>query len=366
MKAVFPIKPLIAACSALSTIVPSRTTKEILKNLKLTVSKDISSLAATDSETSAIRYLRGVECQKPGIVLLPCDRIMKILRESSGDSVSIDFSEGVAHIAIGRAKFKIPTENADDFPPVEEFTESAFRTIKSSDMAKIIRRCSCTDESSRQYALAGVNLDLFEGSLAAVATDAKCLSVVKCDFATEGDVQKPESQVVVHSKTLRILSASLGDGETVDFHVSGSAVKFRIGDTAISGQLLQGRFPKWEMVVPSNLPIQIPVVSAAISSVLRQAMITTTAESCGVNITITSGNMNVSSGAAGESTIDLPIPYEGDQQDIFINPQYILAAASLVEKESTITLNMEDGESPLLITSDDGLMWVAMPLSKDK
>lgn len=62
---------LAAALQVVSSVVPSRTPKEVLKNIKLEVAGGKATLLGTDSEVG-IRYeIPGVEIEREGETLLP-------------------------------------------------------------------------------------------------------------------------------------------------------------------------------------------------------------------------------------------------------------------------------------------------------
>ena len=155
MKAVFDSKQISQAVSAVSPFTPARTSKDILKNIKLAVSGDQATISATDSENSIIYYLRGVEVQHAGCVLLPASKLRSILGEAPvGERMVIEVINGIAHISYSRSKFKIPTEDASGFPDVREFDESSFVTIKAQSLRRmLLRTVFCCDKISTRYAL---------------------------------------------------------------------------------------------------------------------------------------------------------------------------------------------------------------------
>ena len=73
---------LMSAFQVVNAVVPSRTPREILKNIKLEVKGDKATLIGTDQEVG-IRYeIQGVESTDSGEILLPSARMISILRES--------------------------------------------------------------------------------------------------------------------------------------------------------------------------------------------------------------------------------------------------------------------------------------------
>ena len=69
---------LAAALQIVSTVVPTRTPKEILRNVKLQVENGAVTLVATDQEVGIRIELSGVETDSSGEVLLPTNRVSSI------------------------------------------------------------------------------------------------------------------------------------------------------------------------------------------------------------------------------------------------------------------------------------------------
>ena len=79
---------LATSLQIVSGVVPTRTPKEILRNVKLQINNGKVTLLGTDQEVG-IRYeLTGVETDSSGEVLLPTNRVTSILRELTKPSTS--------------------------------------------------------------------------------------------------------------------------------------------------------------------------------------------------------------------------------------------------------------------------------------
>src|SRR5262245_46321681 len=81
---------LLHAFQTVAAIVPARSPKPILQNVKLEVVAGGATLMATDLEVG-IRYeTSGVEVETPGAAILPVQRFGSILRESSDATFRIE------------------------------------------------------------------------------------------------------------------------------------------------------------------------------------------------------------------------------------------------------------------------------------
>ena len=141
MKALCNRDGLLAALGMVSGVVPARSPKPILQNVKLVVdAEDGSTLMATDLEVG-IRYrVLGIKVDQPGAVILPTARIGQILRTSNDDELAIE-TEGDHLIVRGlRSEFSLNLEDPDLFPEVPDFGAQTYHSVAASDLRKLIRR----------------------------------------------------------------------------------------------------------------------------------------------------------------------------------------------------------------------------------
>ena len=78
MKIRCPKESLLAALQSASAVVPSRSPKPVLTNVKVEATRDAVVVMATDLEVGIRIELEGVETVAPGAVLLPSGRLTAI------------------------------------------------------------------------------------------------------------------------------------------------------------------------------------------------------------------------------------------------------------------------------------------------
>ncbi|MFO0917758.1 MAG: DNA polymerase III subunit beta [Planctomycetaceae bacterium] len=131
---------------------------------------------------------------------------------------------------------------------------------------------------------------------------------------------------VIPAKGMQLIEKSLGDGEEeVHLALHANDVTVWCGKTVISCQLVQGRFPEYRKVIPTSPRTTIDLPVGPFYSAVRQAQIVTNEESRGVDFTFTKGTLRLSSKATdiGQSKIELPISYDGDDVTITFDPRFV-------------------------------------------
>jgi DNA polymerase-3 subunit beta len=101
---------------------------------------------------------------------------------------------------------------------------------------------------------------------------------------------------------------------------------------------------------------------------IRQAQIVTNEESRGVDFAFTKGQLTLKSLVAeiGQSTVELPISYEGDDLTITFDPRFVAEFLRILSPETNIQLRLVDSESAAVLSTEDDYTYVIMPLSRDR
>jgi DNA polymerase-3 subunit beta len=359
-----------AAMQLVSGVVPTRTPKDILKNVKLVAEDGIVTLIATDQEIG-IRYeVPGVEADTGGEILLPTNRIISILRELQDDGVTIEATSDKIRIAAGQSEFNLAAADPAEFPPVASFDGDQWYTVPGKSLKEMIRRTAfATDVESTRYALGGLLLEIDDVRITMAATDSRRLAVVESTITAHGGVQPPVSSPVVPTKAMTLVERTITDDEAdVDISVRANEVLIRCGRATIYSRLVEGRFPRYADVIPKESKKQVELLTAPFHGAIRQAQIVTNEESRGVDFNFADGTLTLISKAAeiGESKVELPINFEGDEITITFDPRYVAEFLRVLDPEKPITLHLIDGENAAVFKTDDNYTYVIMPLSRDR
>lgn len=361
---------LVSALQIVSAVVPTRTPREVLKNIKLTVTSGHVVLIGTDQEIGIRQDVDQVQTDSSGEVLLPTSRVISILRELQDDEVTLEATDRAIVIKGGHSNFSLSTEEPAEFPPVAEFTDSAYFTTAADRLRLMIRRTIfATDVDSTRYALGGVLMELDAEKVTLAATDSRRLAVISQACQAVGAMTVENSSPVIPSKAMQLIERSLPENDSpVQIAVHTNHILVKCGGSTIYSRLVEGRFPRYSDVIPTQFSTSIELVAAPFYAAVRQAQIVTSEESRGVNFEFRKGILSLSSRAAdiGQSTIDLPIGYDGADLGITFDPRYIADFLRILDGSSTVTVNLIDSESPAVFQTEDGYRYVVMPLARDQ
>ena len=125
MKLTVSRSELAGAFQIVGGAVPSRTPKDILKNVKLVVDNGTATLMGTDQEVGIRYQLPEVQTDSVGEVLLPPQRVVAILREVQDDMIHLEVTEETLWIRSGQSEFRLSVEDPAEFANVPDFQEES-------------------------------------------------------------------------------------------------------------------------------------------------------------------------------------------------------------------------------------------------
>jgi DNA polymerase-3 subunit beta len=372
MKALCNREGLQTAFAMVSGVVPLRSPKPVLQNVKLEVDdSEGTTLLATDLEVG-IRYrVLGLKVERPGSLILPTQRFSQILRTMGDVDLALEVDSEHIHIRGQHAQFKLLGEDPELFPEVADFGASSYYVLGAADLRRAIRRTVfATDVESTRYALGGVLFELSENTLILVGTDGRRLARQVIPIEHEGDIKAPAGQPVVPVKALKLLERNLQD-EDPPVHLAfqgNTAVLVRTDRAVIYSRLVEGRFPRYQDVFPTQVEVRVPLEVGPLLSAVEQASIVTSEESRGVDFQFKSDLLKLVSQAPdqGSSDVELPIHFDGKPLEITFDPRYLADALKMLNPTNPITAELIDGKNAAVFKTDDLYTYVVMPLTKDR
>ena len=267
-----------------------------------------------------------------------------ILRTSSADDKELRLEADGDHLTVRglHMHFKLPSEDPSLYPEVPDFAVTSFHVVAASDLRKLIRRTMfATDVESTRYALGGVLVELTSESITMVGTDGRRLARMSAPAEAENNAVPPTGSPVIPVKALKLIERNLSDDDP-PVHIAvqaGTAVLVRTDRAVIYSRLVEGRFPRYQDVFPSNVEVRIPLEVGPLRLAVEQASIVTSEESRGVDFRFSSGVLKLASQAAdvGSSDVELPIAYEGKSVEITFDPRYLTDALRTLDDGTRIT-----------------------------
>jgi len=353
-----------------AAVAPSRSPKPILQSVKLDIAQNTAVLMATDTEVGIRLELTGLEIAAPGGAVLPVDRMGPILRESTDQKLNLQTDGNNIVIKGQRSEFQLPAQNPDEFPNVAEFKEESYHELPARLMKEIVRRTLfATDTESSRYALGGVLLEMDQDKIIAVGTDGRRLATMQGPAQSIGDHTTGDAMTIVPARAMQLIERALSDNDAeIKLASRGNDLLLATPRATIYTRLVEGRFPKWRDVIPSDEGlIHLDMTVGPLFSAVRQTSVVTTDESRGIKFKISDGNMELTSSAAefGQSRVELPVAYEGEELLITLDHRFLGDFLRVLDPQKNVLLKVKDNDSAALFETDDGYIYVVMPLFRE-
>ncbi len=359
---------LAAAFQIVSSVVPSRTTKDILRRIKIEVGDGQATLTGTDLEVGVRYAIPEVSTASSGEALLPTGQMAQILREVIDDRVELEFSDQQVTIHAGQSVFRLSTEAASEYPALGTFEPVGQFALEGRVLRELIRRSVfAADEESTRYALGGVAVDVRESQITFAATDTRRLAVARatCLRPPQGAF---ETIPVIPRKAMQLVERSIPNDETeVVIGLRGSDVQVLCGPTLVYARLVEGRFPNYRDVLPQQSQVMVDFVAGPLYAAVRQSQIITSEESRGVDFRFENGSLTLQSRAAdlGESTISIPMTYDSEPRVVQLDPRYVSDFLKVIDPETNVQVRLNGADDAVLLTAGDAYSYVVMPMARD-
>ncbi|MHC4387634.1 MAG: DNA polymerase III subunit beta [Planctomycetota bacterium] len=366
MKANFNRVALADALSLLTSVVPSRTPKPILRCVRVSAGEKEVRICATDLEVGISYLLSEVQVAKSGEVVVPADRLAAIVRESADEVLSLEAIEGRCEVAGSDSHFTIYGQEANQYPSVPEFEGQPAIEIALAQLQSGIEQCLfATAKESTRYAINGVLWEIKGKKLTLVATDGRRLARSRVSLKSVSDEQVAKTKIIMPAKTMGLL-AKLGGGEkdSVVMKLVDNQAVLRCANVVISSNLVEGNFPKYEDIIPSDYDKKLTLSTEAVLSAVRRSALLTSEESRGIKVAVGKEGL-VFSGRApetGDAEVKMAVEYKGEPIEIGFSPQFLIDALRAM-KTGDFELELGQADRPGLIKSGKDFLYVLMPIN---
>jgi DNA polymerase-3 subunit beta len=348
---------LLRPLQAVSGIVERRHTLPILSNVMLELRGANLNLVATDLE---IQISTSAKLDKPGAdhaVTVSARKLQDILRAlPDGTAVTLDAQEGRLQVKAGKSKFNLQTLPSQDFPRLAE-GGSATASVKLPqkvfrDLLSLVQYGMAQQDI--RYYLNGLLLVAEGKQLTMVATDGHRLAYASTMLASE--VEK--SEVIIPRKAILELAKLLEDvGEELEIQLLPNQVRFVFAGIDIVSKIVDGKFPDYTRVIPTNYKKHFAVGRIVLQQALQRASILSNEKFRGVRWVLTENSLRIicSNAEQEEAEEELAVDYAGEPLDIGFNIVYLLDVLN----------NLDTGEIDCAVGDANSSMLISIPGNKD-
>ena len=356
----------LSALSRTQGTVERRNTMPILANVLIETHTNRIRVTATDLEVGVRASLNG-EIVTSGRVTVDARKLYEIVRELSEEMIELQRLENDrVEIRSGKSVFKMVGLDAQEFPVFAQSAEGDRKECPAQVLKEMIDKTifSVSTDETRSNLNGALLHESGDNTVRMVTTDGHRLSLVQREIGPLG-IQKG---VIIPRKGLGEIRRLLEDsGEaTVSLGLTENMVFVWYGDVEMSIRLIDGEFPDYDKVIPSDQTSEANVAQSNLFRALRRVSLLSSDRYRGVRVELKGGGMFISANNPdlGEAAEELEVDYQGARLSIGYNAQYLLDILGVLEHDDKVTLAVKDDQSPTVLkrNGDQSLLYVVMPM----
>lgn len=336
----------------------------VLGNILLKTTGSKLYIAATNLEIATTANINA-KINKHGEITVPAKLITEFVSNLPNETVEINTKNNSLHIICGGYKSSLNGIEAGEFPELPTIDEKnsvrymiAADTFKKSTTQTIF---TCSNDNTRPV-LTGVYWHSYDKGLYIAGTDGYRLAEKKVT-STESEL----TAIVPVNALQEVLRTIHDDISEIEVLFDKTQVKFRIGTSEITSRLIEGNYPDYRKLIPTQNPTKI---TTSLTDCVRMAKLASLfAREAGGSITITSdsesSHFSIKSTASerGENTSEIKATVAGGGS-VSLNSRYLIDVLSVVDTDS-ITIEYGAKLAPITIrpaSDDTDYLAIIMPL----
>ncbi len=390
---------LLKAINLIAKAADKRHNMVILGNIKLQLSESELVLTASDLEvelTSTLKLPAGA-CVAAGTTTLPAMKLKDICRSLPAQAqITLTTQENErCLLTSGKSRFTLGTLPSSDYPNLGNPENITALTISRSRLIDLIHKTQFAMAiQDVRYYLTGMLFDVSQQQLTTVATDGHRLALARSVIDIDNDLNMqailPRKAVLELQRLLDTIEKSV-DAEVkkrkhegfIDsqlhlkfgrefLQVSISFGEFdnniQLDDTltiTLTARLIDGKFPDYRRVMPSNTDKLALINQQKLSDVLTRVIILSNEKSRGVVFNFASDGMveiRANNAEQDEAVEMIQAKYQGEPMELSFNAAYLQDVLGVIQGE--VQMHMSQSNASVLVNqlNDDFHQYVIMPM----
>ena len=306
---------------------PARPSMPMLAGLLVESGDDGLVLSSFDYEVSARVELEAV-VDEPGRTLVSGRLLADIARALPAAPVSVTTDGSRVELRCGRASFALPTLPVEDYPALPVMPSTTGTVPGGVFAAAVAQVAVAAGRDDTLPTLTGIRVEIDRDTVTLAATDRYRLAVR--EFAWQPESSGVESQALVPARTLADTAKAMAGDDVVQLALAAGGVGegiigFEGGGRRTTTRLLDGEFPKYRSLMPSEAATIATVDNATLVDAVKRVALVAERHTP-VRLRFAGDEVELRAGAGDEATASesLDASVEGDPIEIAFNPHYLL------------------------------------------
>ena len=353
--------------AVVSGIAGKNVTLPVLNNILLEAQSGELKLSSTNLEIGIRVLVRG-KIEQGGAVTVPAKLFSDYVGLLRENTVTVSLDAGTLHVESGVHTTSIRTLPAEDYPLIPLPAAKEDLEVDAQVFRKaVIDVLFAASHDDMRPELSGVLFSFQDGRLVMASTDSYRLAEKVLELDTKGFAGK---NVILPLKMLHEMVRVLDQGdERARLILGDNQVLLGVGGVVVVSRLIEGVFPDYKQIIPTQTLCRAVFDREALVSVVRVASLFT---KTGINdvlmqFQVEGGGVLVSTTNTqlGENTAQIDAELSGESVSVLFNWRYLLdGLTAITTKKISFEISSESGPGMLRPDKDTTYLYLIMPIKQ--
>lgn len=334
MKFIVSSHQLSKSLQSISGVLTNNAAVPIIQNFLFSISGETLSISATDLETTMTTSVMLSKSEEDGTVVIQSKLLMDTIKSLPDIPIIflIDLESNIVEIQANEGSYKLACYNAEDFPMPKEISNANFVELPSM-MVKtaIAKTLFATGNDEMRIAMTGVFCELSPENVTFVATDAhKLVRYRRADVSADSAFT-----FIFPKKPLNQLKTNLPDDDSkVTIEYDETNVRFIFQNFILNARLIDGKYPNYEAVIPTNNPNVLYIERVTLLNSLKRVSIYSNPSVMQVRFKLSLNDLILTAEDSELSNLaveKLNCNYSGDEMEIGFNSKFLMEMLSNID-----------------------------------
>lgn len=360
---------LYSKLSAVVRVVLSKPTIAAYEYIKMDLSYDALKATASDGDNTVTASIPVSNVEGEGSFLVKPKNIFEPIKDLASQELSIDVDDNSYEVTVSysNGRYSFIGLDATDFP-ISKYGDNVNRiTIPSAILLKgVASTLFAVSKDELRPIMNGVCVEVCQDCIKFVASDSKKLVRFIANSIDVGFI----GSFVMPAKVASLVKSTFRDPKS-DCIISFDSknICMSSGDYIIMGRLIEGKYPRYEMVIPKNNTNRLVVDRTLLLSALRRVGVFSNSSTNLIKFDISNDNISLSSSDVDYSTSGsevIPCEYKGTPMAIGFKASYAEEVLNTISSREVLMLLGEPSRAGLVYPVSDNnkedLLILLMPM----
>ena len=330
---------LLSLLATTGKVISNKNTLPILDYFLMELKGDQLKVTTSDLETTLVGQITVDNVESEGMIAAPAKQLLDSLKEFAEIPLTIDCNDQTFEIKLNwkSGSLSIPGASAVSYPALPALAEDKKELTFDVDtlVNGINKTIFATADDELRPIMNGVYINIESQSITFVATDAHKL--VKYVSPIETEIA---ASFILPKKPANLLRSMLGkEDESIRMEFDDKNVTFRLKSHTLICRLIEGNYPNYNAVIPSNNPNHVRVDRVELLNGIRRVAVCSNQSTNLIKMDIESSTINLTaqdldfSVSAQES---LACEYEGEAISIGFKSTFLVEILANIDTQNVV------------------------------